>query len=173
MKKPRYDNDQEHNVPSSKLFRPSTRDNSNYKWQTETVVGALELSCDPFLDLHQKYKPINTVASREDAFEAALQVWHDLDLRRSFQRCAESVPVETVCCGIRDNLKTLEAVRDFVNERWTKDTNVRLKPYNVSVDCFIFSWNNLSTSTTDILLIRFHKGKRRWSGVVTSGSYMA
>ena len=148
-------------VPSNKLFRPSTRDNSNYKWQSEGVLGALELTCDPYLDLHKQYKPINTKVAREDQFEEALKVWEDMDLRTSFIECAETVPVETVCCGIRDNLKTLESVRNHVNKTWTKETNKKLKPYNISVDCFIFSWNNLSAATTDILLIRIHEGRRK------------
>ena len=148
-------------VPPNKAFRPSTRDNSNYKWQEHGVVGALEIPSEPMLDLQAPYRPINSKAAREEAFEEALQLWEEKEFRTSFLEGAATVPVEMACCGLlTDNAKTMEAIALQMNRTWVREANRQLKHNGFRVDCFIFSWSNLSGgSNTNILLIRFHQVK--------------
>jgi hypothetical protein len=146
-------------VPNGKEFHTSTRQNSQYKWQTKHVVGALEIECQPDLNLRGQMTPQNSNVLRSDKFEEAQAAFDELGLRDSFIEAAEGFPKETCCCGlIQDDQKTIKYLAPHLNKTWGKEANIKLKPKGYKVDCFNWSWNNISgSSETHILLIRFHE----------------
>jgi hypothetical protein len=82
-------------VPASKKYMISTRENSEYKWQTDpTIVGALEIPSDPYFRLDGEYKS-RPVHGKQQEFDRALQVWESMDLRQEFQKAAEAGPKST------------------------------------------------------------------------------
>eukprot|EP00545_Synedropsis_sp_CCMP1620_P013016 CAMPEP_0119013604 /NCGR_PEP_ID=MMETSP1176-20130426/8561_1 /TAXON_ID=265551 /ORGANISM="Synedropsis recta cf, Strain CCMP1620" /LENGTH=167 /DNA_ID=CAMNT_0006966707 /DNA_START=99 /DNA_END=602 /DNA_ORIENTATION=+ len=145
-------------VPEDKEWRPSTRENSDYKWQTQFVVGALEVDCMPDLNLGGPMTPHNSVALRAPRFEEAQAAFKECGLRESFVEEAETFPFVKCCCGlIRDDPKTIKRLGPHMNETWVEDANKKLKDKGFKVDCFVWSWNNISgASETIVLLIRFH-----------------
>lgn len=144
------------NVPDNKDLRPSTRENSEYKWQTKGCVGALEIQSEPDLDLHETMKPHNAKVAMESAFQEA-QAAFEGDLRKSFIEAAEGVPVVTCCFGIIQNdQKTIKQMVPHLNETWVKEANSKLEEKGFKLDCYIWTWSNISgASESTVLMIRF------------------
>mmetsp|Transcript_27245 Transcript_27245/g.63272 ORF Transcript_27245/g.63272 Transcript_27245/m.63272 type:complete len:164 (+) Transcript_27245:126-617(+) len=145
-------------VPDGKAFRPSTRQNSNYKWQDNGVVGAFEVPSEPSLNLRGKLKPINVKSSEVESFLEAQEAWRKHHLEKSFRECAESVPVVACCCGmIRMEEETMRRLVNHLNETWVIEVNKKLREEGFQVDCFLYSWQNLAGSmNSNVFLIRFH-----------------
>lgn len=145
-------------VPDDKAWRPSTRDNSEYKWQTQFVVGALEVECQPGLNVRGPMKDHNSMQLRADRFTEAKAAFKEFRLRESFIEEAEAFPFVKSCCGlIRDDAKTIKRLGPHMNETWAIDANKKMKDKGFKVDCFVWSWNNITgPSETFVLLIRFH-----------------
>jgi hypothetical protein len=146
-------------VPNDKAWRPSTRENSEYKWQTKFVVGALEVDSQPDLNIRGPMTPHNGMELRAGRFGEAQAAFKELNLRESFIEEADTFPFVKSCCGlIRDDAKTIKRLAPHLNETWCKEANKKLKEKNFKVDCFVWSWNNIAgPSETVVLLIRFHE----------------
>jgi hypothetical protein len=148
-------------VPSEKMFRSSTRENSDYKWKSTGVIGAFEVFSQPELNLSEPLKPMLSKMQYTEKWEEAQQLWESLNLRKSFVQAAEDIPVETCCCGmITDQNETLKSMIPQLNETWVKSVNKRLEKKEFYADVYLWSWNNISgQGTTNILLIRIHELK--------------
>jgi hypothetical protein len=146
-------------VPDDKMFRVSTRANSDYKWQTEGVVGAFEVSSQPGLDLTAPFSTMLGKGSCEAKWREAQKIWKSMNLRDSFVEAAQGIPVETCCCGlITDDKATMEEMVPRLNETWAKSVNEKLEEKGFFLDIHLWTWSNISgQSTTDILLIRVHE----------------
>ena len=154
-------------VPSDKKFHMSTRENSEYKWQTPGVIGAYEVQTEPALDVHASLHALDTNNdSHEARWKEAQQLWKELELRRSFVSAADSIPVETCCCGLcTDDVETLNSLIPQLNDGWCKHVNEKLlKDKHFTVDCFLWHWSNISGSSEQrVLLIRFHTRQQHQS----------
>lgn len=144
-------------VPDDKDLRASTRDNSEYKWKAKGCVGALEVRSEPDMDLHAKMKEHNKSVITEEAFREALAAFDELGLRKSFIEAAEGVPVVTCCFGIiQDDHKTIKRIVPALNDTWVKEANSKLEEKGFKLDCYIWSWSNISgASESTVLMIRF------------------
>ena len=143
---------------ADRKYRFSNRGNSEFKWKEDhSVVGALEIPCEPFIDLRAKYKEKNVIAF-QDEFHECLQLWNTLKLRKSFVSAAESIPPVTKCCGLStDTDETIQVLVKLLNKGWAKKASDKLKEHGYKVECYCWSWTNpLGSAETNILLIRFH-----------------
>ena len=145
-------------VPASKEFHISTRNNSEYKWQTSHVVGALEIESEPDLNFRTMTAHLGT-QHKVDEYLAAQKAFDDLGLRDSFVQAAEGVPFQRSCCGlIRDDVKMIRMLVPYLNETWVPHANELLKSSGFRVDCFDWSWSHvIGQGETHIFLIRFHE----------------
>lgn len=146
-------------VPAKKAYMFSTRDNSEYKWQTcKHVIGALEVPSDPSFQIDAEYA-VRHVKDHEDAFDDAVQVWDDMKLRDELIRAVEGAPKEFLCCGlVPDDDGTIKKLVRTLNKGWIKDVNQRLHlgQFPFRIDAFLWQWHNATgKSETNILIIRF------------------
>jgi hypothetical protein len=143
-------------VPQSKNLRFSTRLNSDYKWNEKGVVGALAVPSEPHLNFKTSLEK-KSVEIYKDRFDAYLEIWHHLKLRRGFVQACEGVPKQTSCCGlIPDDDKTIMKIAKTMNKHWAKTINAQLIEEGFKVDVFVWCWNNASgKAETNVLLIRF------------------
>jgi hypothetical protein len=82
-------------VPANKKYMISTRENSEYKWQTDpAIVGGLEVPSDPYFRLDGEYNS-RPVPGKQHEFDRALQIWESMGLRQEFQKSAEAGPKST------------------------------------------------------------------------------
>lgn len=148
-------------VPNEKMFRSSTRENSDYKWKSAGVVGAFEVVSQPELDLSEPLKPMLSNLKYTEKWEEAQQLWESMNLRKSFVQAAEDIPVETCCCGmIMNQNETLYSMIPQLNETWVTSVNKKLEKNEFYVDVYLWCWSNISgQATTNILLIRIHELK--------------
>jgi hypothetical protein len=146
---------EEEAVPSDKVHRPSTRDNSAYKWHAPHCIGALEIPCEPDLQLQAEYIRRDVDGGGGDAesdneaavqFKKALELWNQLNGRDQFLTAAQSVPVETCCCGLVPDdkgtmqtiVETLQHPHDNKKDRksksvsWVKQFNKQLQSHQQS-----------------------------------------
>jgi hypothetical protein len=145
--------------PRNRMFRVSTRGNSDFKWQTKGVVGAFEVCSQPGLDLSAPFNPMLGKGAVFEKWKEAQNIWKSMNLRESFIEAAEGIPVETCCCGlITDEKKRIEEMVPRLNETWAKSVNEKLEEKGFFVDIHLWTWSNISgQATTDILLIRVHE----------------
>lgn len=169
-------------VPKEKKYMISTRENSEYKWHADGVLGALEVPCDPEFDLHGQYRSRH-VDGMQDDFDSALQVWDDLKLREGFIQASSDLPHETCCCGLlRDDDATIKGIVPLLNKGWIRQVNKEILAHvaeqekqrqqdedagddddddatpvtKFKLDAFLWQWHNATgKSETNILLIRF------------------
>ncbi|GKY96365.1 hypothetical protein MPSEU_000596100 [Mayamaea pseudoterrestris] len=177
----------EQKVPLDKHYHVSTRHNSQYKWQQHAhrnvvIVGALEVPSEPYLNIHASQyfeRRVETEKSNDDqqhtdndqVFDHALENWKRLKLHQDFVSAAQSVPVETSCCGlVADDDATLRTLVPHLNETWIVTVNERLSRENAGfqLDVFLWNWSNvMGKSQTNILLIRFMRfAKENGTGAV-------
>ena len=144
-------------VPANKKFHASTRENSEYKWQTRGVVGAYEVASEPDLDYREELTPHDAKSDDRDAFLRAREAFESLNLRESFISACDSVPKDTCCCGlVPDPDSTKKDLVAHCNKTWVKSANEKLAPYNIKVDTYLWEWSNISgKSESVIILIRF------------------
>ena len=94
--------------------------------------------------------------------EKVLDAWRLLKLHDSFISACDSMPVESSCCSLRDDVNMTRDLVLYLNEHWVPAVNKKLRKKGFFVDAFLWSWNNISgMATTDILLIRFHEASDR------------
>jgi hypothetical protein len=139
-------------------LRFSTRDNSAFKWKEDkTVVGALEVASEPFLNFRVKMTE-KRVLTVEGEFGECLSIWQELKLRKSFIEACESIPPATQCCGlISDDDGTIKNLAPLLNHGWAKSVNEKLEPRGYKISCYVWSWTNATgKAQTNILLVRFH-----------------
>uniref|UniRef100_A0A7S2Y4E9 Uncharacterized protein n=1 Tax=Entomoneis paludosa TaxID=265537 RepID=A0A7S2Y4E9_9STRA len=151
-------------VPSTKANMISTRDNSDYKWQqARGVIGALEVSSEPDLDLDGDLLP-RYVDGMEQEFDAALEIWNEEKLRKEFVKACKNVPMATFCCGmLPDQDEWIKNIHKSLTKGWVKATNQRFRTEQKDffLDIYIWNWHNATgKSITNILLIRFYESKR-------------
>ena len=96
-----------------------------------------------------------------ECLEQILKAWKTLKLQKSFVAACKSVPVEFACCRlIEDDEKMTEKLVPYLNEHWVPVVNKDLCKKGLSVDAFLWKWNNINgRATTSILLIRFYERK--------------
>jgi hypothetical protein len=143
---------------AERKFQFSSRENSAFKWKVDkSVVGALEVACEPTISIRSKYEQKGVLAFEEE-FAECLKLWGELKLRGSFITAAESIPPCTKCCGCATDVdETIKSMVELLNEGWAKSVNKQLKDRGYKVGCYCWSWTNpTGASETNILLIRFH-----------------
>ena len=90
--------------------------------------------------------------------EQILDAWRLLKLHYYFISACDSVPVESSCCSLRDDVKMTCDLVPHLNEHWAPTVNNKFRKKGLFVDAFLWSWSNISgKATTDILLIGFHE----------------
>lgn len=162
-------------VPPEKEFHVSTRENSEYKWQTNKhIIGALEIDSEPDLNLRQPFSELvrhepnkkntttttTTATNRSAKFKEAQRVYdEEFHLHESFIEAAEGFPVQMGCCGlIRNDEKTIRKMTPYLNQTWVPAANEKLKTKGFKVDCYVWKWSHISgQSESHVLLIRFHE----------------
>jgi len=179
--------DSGHKVDDAKKFKFSTRDNSLSKWQnqhsrnkeeerlcTGPVLGALEVVCDPYLDVEAPFTFLDgKFAHLDDIWQRCQEGWendhkkingvdskdhhHESSLSHSFRKACQGVPVTTSCCGLVNNDdERIHALVPYLNKHWAPKANKRLEKYGASVHAFLWHWQNVQgKSDTFILLLRF------------------
>ena len=158
---------QQQHIPLNKHLQISTRLNSQYKWQSRDVIGALEVPSEPYLNLRaSRYLERTSTAAvgNDHDFQQALQLWNTLNLQADFVAAATSMSVETSCCGlVTDDDKTLHKLVPHLTRVWIPKVNEQLlaaSSSNIRLDLYVWSWHNaMGKSETNILLIRFHRVK--------------
>jgi hypothetical protein len=139
-------------------LRFSTKENSEFKWKKDkTVVGALEVRCEPVLDFRAKLKE-KKVLRMDDAFRECLKLWKEFDLNKSFVEACESIPPTTTCCGLTTSQEdTIKKLVPLLNKGWAKSVNEKIQDKGYKINCFVWSWTHpLGKAETVILLVRFH-----------------
>ena len=126
------------------------------------MLGALEVPHAPSLDYHGNLKPVEGKprldGKEESTEEEILEAWKDLRLRNSFVSACETMPVESSCSCLRDDVRMTHDLVLYLNEHWVPAVNKKLKQRGFFVDAFLWKWNNIhGRATTNILLIRFHE----------------
>jgi hypothetical protein len=144
-------------VPAKKKFHFSTRDNSIDKWSHEGVIGALEVDCEPTLDLEGTLTPLQGMDGDADSWKEAQKAWNTEALRESFLKACKNVPIETACCGlIQDDDERIRNLVPYLNQHWAPVANEKLEKHGVSINAFLWHWKNVQgKAETIILLIRF------------------
>ena len=146
-------------VPASKIFRFSTRDNSDYKWQrARGVVGALEVKSEPSFSTRATMQP-RKVVGKEQVFQDAMKCWDEFKLRDSFIEACDKLPKGPYCCGLlTDDDATIRKWIPKLNKTWVKSTNKKLMERGFKIECFHWNWQNVSgKAETNIFLIRFYE----------------
>jgi len=140
-------------------FRSSTKMNSDFKWKVDrSVVGALEIETDPVVDLTAEMR-LHDIPGCEAEFKEYFKVWKDLKLKDEFIQAYETLPPETVCCGVITNQdKTIRKNVHALNEGWIKSVNARLAVKGFKLSVFVWQWTNMTgKAETVIPMIRFHE----------------
>lgn len=141
-------------------LRSSTKVNSEFKWKHDpSVVGALEILIDPYLDLNAKMI-LHEVLGYERELEKYCKIWKKFKLRDEFVKAFESIPPETTCCGLcTEQDKTIKQNAILLKKGWVKSTNENiLKKEGFRISFFVWCWTNISgKSETVIPMIRFHR----------------
>lgn len=161
-------------VPAAKQNMISTRDNSDYKWQNgngRSVLGALEVPCEPDLDIRGELTA-RYVTGHEADFDNALEWWNENKLRKQFIKACESVPQASFCCGLLpDQDEWIKNIQKQLTKGWVKATNQKLRSERKEffIDVYIWNWHNATgKSVTNIILVRFHESKRQ--SLIKNGS---
>lgn len=164
-----FRSEKEHGCNGSKSDSPGPRrepffmakGSSDIQWQrAKMVVGALEVKSYPFVQPKEDMKPMytNNETETKSKFEDALQVWEDLNLRKSFTKACADLPDTDCCCGSTssDNASTIKQYVHLLNEGWVKHANNKLKTRGFKIDSFLWNCQNTSgKSANNVLLIRF------------------
>ena len=141
-------------------LRSSTKLNSSFKWKRDkSVVGALEIVTDPFLDLRATMVR-KDIYGHEEEMDECLKSWKKLKLKDEFIKAFESLPPETRCCGmLTEQDETIKKNTVLLNKGWVKTTNEKvLKKEGFEISIFVWSWNNIyGKAETVIPMIRFHQ----------------
>jgi hypothetical protein len=146
-------------VPTSKKFRFSTRENSDYKWKrARGVVGALEVKSEPVFSTRATMLT-RKVVGKEQIFQEAMNCWDELKLRESFIQACDELPKGPSCCGLlTDDDTTIKKWIPKLNETWVKSINKKLMEQGFKLECFHWNWQNVSgKAETNIFLIRFYE----------------
>jgi len=136
----------------------ATRENSDFKWQrARGVLGALEVTSEPFFDYRAELKKRCSSTPREHVFQDALEAWNELELRQGFIKACEGLPTEACCCGLIQNPDScIKASVSILNDHWVKSVNKKLSERGFKIDIFLWNWQNASgKAETNIMLIRF------------------
>jgi hypothetical protein len=144
-------------VPDKKKLHFSTRANSTDKWCHAGVIGALEVDCEPTLDLEGTLTPLQGMDGDADSWKEAQKAWNTEALRESFLKACKNVPIETACCGlIQDDDERIRNLVPYLNQHWAPVANEKLEKHGVSINAFLWHWTNVQgKAETIILLIRF------------------
>lgn len=147
------------NPKDDRFLKASTRENSAFKWQKEDVVGAFEVFCQPYLDVHEPLEPRNGHEGREESFAKARKAWKKEKLAESFVAACEEVPVYKWCCGLlNDDKRTIQDMVPYLQKEWVPEANEVLAKHGYSVSAFLWHWSSISGSSDNyVILIRFHE----------------
>jgi len=120
-------------------------------------VGALEIETDPVVDLTAEMRR-HDIPGYEAEFKKYFKVWKDLKLKNEFIQAYETLPPETICCGVITNQdKTIRNNVHALNEGWIKSVNARLAVKGFKLSVFVWQWTNMTgKAETVIPMIRFH-----------------